>query len=239
MAFGPQGRLFVARNQGISWTDDLSKDDITWEKTRGLGQALFFNIDPHPTQEDIVLAGSWGNDLGFSEDGGQSIRSLHNGLETLSVLDVLWHPKEGQLTIGTIEGLFRTDDGGESWFKLPGLLTNQTITSLLQTEGNTIWAGAADGLWASQDYGVTWQRPESMPVATVLRTGQVTVADQSWLWAGTEGAGLWLSRDNGTTWQFAGLERLSVYNLLIDPNRPDYLIAATSDGIYAVRVLVQ
>ena len=78
-----------------------------------------------------------------------------------------------------------------------------------------------------------------MPVATVLRTGQVTVADQSWLWAGTEGAGLWLSRDNGTTWQFAGLERLSVYNLLIDPNRPDYLIAATSDGIYAVRVLVQ
>lgn len=233
MAFGPQGRLFVARTGGLAWADTLSSDPIVWQETNGLSEVLFFNVDPHPSDERALLAGTWGNDLGVSYDGGQTIASIHNGLETLSVLATLWHPAPGQLTIGAIEGLYRTDTFGEEWFKLPGPLKQQTVYSLLQTTDGAIWAGAADGLWLSRDYGASWEPATGMPAATVLRLGQIARGNELWLWAGAEEYGLWLSRDNGASWQFGGLAGLSIYNLLVDPAEPGRLIAATSAGIFA------
>ena len=231
MAFGPTGRLFVARNQGVAWADDLGREVIDWQETDGLEDVLLFNVDPHPTDPAVLLAGTWGNDLGMTNDGGQTMRSIRNGLETLSVLDVLWHPAEGQLTIGTIEGLYRTDNFGEDWFKLPGALKNQTIYSLHQTADSAIWAGAANGLWVSRDYGVTWQQVNDLPAATVLRLGQIMFQGQMWLWAGTETEGVWLSDDQGESWQFGGLSGYSIYNLLPHPQQPERLLAATEQGI--------
>jgi len=233
MAFGTEGRLFVARSDGVAWADHLAGTPVAWQEADGLNGVLFFSTNPHPTQPDLLWAGTWGNDVGVSKDGGQSLESLGNGLETLSVLDVLWHPRPGQVTVATIEGLYRTDDGGESWFKLPGSLTQQTVYNLLQTDDGTILAAAADGLWASSDYGLTWSRVESMPVATVLRLGRLTTpAGQDWLWAGTEADGLWLSNDGGHNWLFGGLAGRTVYNLLVDPLKSDSLIAATDRGIF-------
>lgn len=93
---------------------------------------------PHPEEEGVLWAGTWGNNVAVSSDGGATVAPLHNGLETLSALDVLWHPTPGQATIATIEGLYRTDDGGASWFKLPGPLMQQTVHSLLQTDDGVL-----------------------------------------------------------------------------------------------------
>jgi ligand-binding sensor domain-containing protein len=184
-----------------------------------------------------LWAGTWGNDIGVSQDGGETLVSLGNGLETLSVLDILWHPSPGQVTAATIEGLYRTDDGGRSWFQLPGPLTRQTIYNLLQTDDGTIWAAAADGLWASADYGVTWARAEGMPITTVVRLGLLATArGDTWFWAGTEGAGLWLSNDGGQTWYFGGLTDRTIYNLLSDPLQPNRLVAATEQGLFEASV---
>jgi photosystem II stability/assembly factor-like uncharacterized protein len=234
MAFGPEGRLFVARSGGVAWVDELGRDRVAWQESDGLDRVLFFAVKPHPTDPELLWAGTWGNDIGVSEDGGQTIESLGNGLETLSVLDLLWHPTPGQVTAATIEGLYRTDDGGESWFKLPGPLSRQTVYHLRQTDDGAILAAAADGLWATADYGATWDRVESMPVATVLRLGRLSLPDgQAWLWAGTEADGLWLSADRGRTWSFGGLPGRSVYNLLLDPQQPERLVAATDHGIFS------
>lgn len=233
MAFGANGRLFVAHASGLAWTDDLGGSTLNWQPAQGLAGVLFFSVSPHPTDPDLLWAGAWGNDIGVSDDGGQTLASLGNGLETLSILDVLWHPTPGQVTVGTIEGLYRTDDAGASWFKLPGPLGQQTVYHLFQSGDGMIWAGAADGLWASLDYGVNWTRVESMPPASVLRLGQFTGADgQVWLWAGTEADGLWLSADGGQSWLFGGLAGRTVYQLLPDPARPGRLAAATEQGIF-------
>ncbi len=235
MAFGPDGRLFLARTSGVAWTDDISIATIDWQEPDGLGRVLFFNVEPHPTDANLLLAGTWGNDVGVSENGGETLASIGNGLETLSVLDVLWHPTLGQVTVATIEGLYRTDDGGQSWFQLPGPLTQQTVYSLLQTEDGTIWAGAADGLWSSVDYGVTWDRVTDLPITTVLRLGTFSpTTTEPWLWAGAEPDGLWLSQDGGQTWGFAGLAGHTVYNLLLDDTDTTRLVAATDQGIFSV-----
>ena len=200
---------------------------------------LFFSVNPHPTDPDLLWAGTWGNDIGVSADGGQTLKSLGNGLETLSVLTVLWQPAPGQVTVGTIEGLYRTDDGGASWLKLPGPLSQQTVYSLLQTGDGTIWAAAADGLWTSAADGQNWTRLATIPPATVLRLGQFTdVAGAAWLWAGTEAGGLWLSADGGQNWLFGGLAGRTVYQLLPDPAQPDRLVTATEQGLFTAALPV-
>ena len=235
LAWGPQGRLFVAHGAGLVWSDDLAAAQIDWQQAGGLDRVTFFSANPHPEQAGLVWAGTWGNNVAASSDDGATVAPLHNGLETLSALDILWHPTPGQATIATIEGLFRTDDGGASWFKLPGPLMQQTVHSLMQTPDGAIWAGAADGLWRSDDYGASWQAVDGLPAMTVLRLGELALPDQaaSWLWAGTEGEGVWLSNDGGTTWLFGGLAGRSVARLLADPARPGWLLAASDAGLFS------
>lgn len=234
LAVGPANRVFVARSGGLAWTDAPTAGDVAWRPAAGLEGVTFFGVTPHPTDADTVWAGTWGNNVAVSKDGGATAAPLHNGLETLSALDVLWHATPGQVTIATIEGLYRTDDNGRSWFKLPGPLTHQTVYTLLQTDDGVLWAGAADGLWLSRDYGATWERAPGFPDVTVLRLGQVQAAGRRWLWAGSEGMGLWLSEEGGQRWRFGGLEGRSVYALLADRSAaPERLVAATDAGLWA------
>ncbi|MFN3983016.1 MAG: WD40/YVTN/BNR-like repeat-containing protein, partial [Caldilinea sp.] len=118
-----------------------------------------------------------------------------------------------------------------SWFNLPGALTRQTVYALLQGDDGVLWAGAADGLWRSNDYGVTWQRINALAATTVIRLGRIELPDGPLYWAGSEDAGLWLSRDLGATWRFGGLAERSVYALAA---AGEQLMAATDTGIAAI-----
>jgi len=231
MVLGGSGRLFLARADGVAWTDDLGAETVRWQETNGLSSVTIFTLSLETTVPERFWAGTWGNDIGVSNDGGVTMNRLGNGLETLSVLAILRHPTPEQVTVGTIEGLYRSDDGGATWFKLPGALSRQTIYALHQDDDGTIWAGSADGLWQSRDYGVSWARMPGVPPVTVLRLGTLDSAKGPLFWAGTEGAGLWWSRDRGQHWYSAGLDARTVYALLADPTRPGHLIAATDHGL--------
>ena len=236
LALGGNGRVYAANADGTAWSDNAFAADARWREPSDLDNLLYFSVNPSPFEPDVLWAGTWGNDIAVSNDGGATFDLLHNGLETLSVLDVLWHPTPGQVTIATIEGLFRSDDGGASWFKLPGPLEQQTVHSLLQGDDGVLWAGAADGLWRSDDFGASWVLAEGLPQATILRLGTLDAQQNSqqsrWLWAGSEGNGLWLSRDGGATWQFSGLPQHSIFQLLADPLDAGRVIVATERGIY-------
>lgn len=254
LAIGPNGRLYVGRSNGLATSDSW---EPPFQRAEELEQVSFLRVKPHPVEPNLVWSGTWGNNIAVSSDGGQTVSPLHNGLETLSGLDLIWHATPGQVTLATFAGLYRTDDGGQSWFKLSGPLMNQTIYALHQTVDGAIWAGTGNGLWLSHDYGVTWHAVEALADVTVLRLNSVTVPSPSllapspfvdrsretfvyaslqWVWAGTEGAGLWLSSNQGETWHFAGLPGRTVYHLFFDPTQARRLIAATDQGLFAVTV---
>jgi ligand-binding sensor domain-containing protein len=152
------------------------------------------------------------------------------------VLDVLWHAEPGRVTVGTIEGLYRSDDAGETWFKLPGPLTHQTVYALFQGVDGVLWVGAADGLWQTDESGTTWQRRDEIANVTVVGLGAIRGADgSSWLWTGTEGGGVWLSRDEGASWQFGTGSGLTAYDL-IESDSGSWMMA-TDDGLYRVTLL--
>ncbi len=229
-------RLYAGRRQGLAWTDTPLVEEPVWHETEGLNGVTFFRIHPDRFDADVVWGGTWGNSIGVSEDRGRTIAPLNNGLETLSALDIWQHETPGQYTIGTIEGLYRTDDGGETWFKLPGPLERQTVYAVLQTADGLLWAGVADGLWRSADYGVTWSRAGDLPAGTVLRVGTTTQGGSPLMWAATEGRGLWISKDGGRSWTPAGLDGLTVFT--VAPDGEGSLLAATAQGLYGVGPLL-
>ena len=114
------------------------------------------------------------------------------------------------------------------------------------TDANTIYVGApAGGFWKSVNGGQTWQtstdflanlgvsdialhptNPDTIYIITGDRDGGDTYA-----------YGLLKSYDGGATWQTTGLSfNVTQYykgnRVLIDPNNPNVLIVATSNGIY-------
>ncbi len=114
------------------------------------------------------------------------------------------------------------------------------------SDSNTFWVGApSGGIWKTTDGGKHWRpmgddlacigvadialypgRPDTLFIATGDRDSKEVYS-----------VGVLRSYDGGEHWQTTGLsfredEGIVVNRLLIRPDRPDTMIAATSDGIY-------
>jgi len=122
----------------------------------------------------------------------------------------------------------------------------------------TIFVGAASGgLWVTHNSGQTWatttdllpalsiadiainpNNTDTMYVATGDGYGYtVPEGNEQVFWGGTYSAGVMKSVDGGLTWNTTGLthtqDSMDVINrLLIDPNNPNILLAATHTGTY-------
>ncbi len=115
-------------------------------------------------------------------------------------------------------------------------------------DSNTFYVGApTGGLWKTTDGGVHWTPLGDMiscigisdialypghPDTIFIATGD---RDAGELYS----VGILRSNNGGTTWEETGLsfsreEKLSVNRLVIRPDQPDTMIAATSDGLYLI-----
>jgi photosystem II stability/assembly factor-like uncharacterized protein len=172
-------------------------------------------VDPHdPT---LVYGGTWGNNLARSDDGGRKWRPVHHGLETLTVHAILLNPANpDEIWVGTVEDVYRSADGGESWRALKGPRLGTTTYALRRDRSGAILAGTSDGLYRTADDGATWEKLNLGVSAAVVVLGEHEGA----LYAGTEGAGLYRSADGGQTWQAWGVSLAghSVYALLPRPD---------------------
>ncbi len=225
------GRIHLATARGL-WSTQTAITP-SWRQADGMERVRLFTVAPDADNVETLFVGSWGNAVGLSEDGGSSLISLGNGLETLSILSILQHRDGMTTTVATIEGLYQSKDQDRRWTALPGPLAQQTIYALHEDAAGTLWAGAADGLWLSGDKGTTWVRQADIGARTVIRVGVIEQnEDRAIFWAGTESAGLWYSADGGRTWQHGGLPGRSVFRLVADPAASERLLVATDDGLY-------
>ena len=236
LAFRDDGRLFAALDTGLAWTETAGAPEPAWRLAEGMEGVTFFNALPLPWSETDgarrVWAGTWGNAIGASADGGATMASLPGDLDTLSVPAILYETSPLQAIVGTAEGLYRSSDDGATWAKMPGPLGAQTIYALLRAANGALIAGATNGLWVSYDFGATWDRAVGVPETTVVSLGALADSEgRALLWAGTEGAGLWLSR-GATVWRAGGLAGRSVYQVISPPGATGWL-AATDSGLYA------
>lgn len=108
---------------------------------------------------------------------------------------------------------------------------------------NTIYIGApSGGFWRSYDNGTTWETTsQNLPTLGVSAI-VVNPKDPNIIYMGTgdrdandaPGLGVYKSFDGGTTWaqKNSGMGNITVNKMLIHPNYPNIVLAATEKGVY-------
>lgn len=252
---GPQdvpiftGSLYRSDNLGGSW----QRIDAGLPR-RGTQHLA---VSPSFPEDYALFAALKATDEGLgiwkSLDGGRSWRMTNRGLSDLAVTDLAISPSYTQdLTLFATSrkgGLYRSEDGGESWVQLTGLYCPgdahpqpPTGVFLSPTYGRIITADgsqagtqdrtlfvAHDGLYRSKDGGETWQ---SMNLSLSSLAFSPNFARDQTVFGWTGQGGLFRSTDGGDSWQpaSAGLA-LNGYgwgHVIVSPDFP------TSQTLYFV-----
>lgn len=146
-------------------------------------------------------------------------------------------------------GVWKTEDGGSSWFNVSDGFFGNSIgaIAIADSDPNIIYVGGGevtvrgnvshgDGMWKSIDGGKTWSHiglddSQTIPRIRVHPTDPdlVYVAVLGHLYGPNQQRGVFRSKDGGENWErilFAS-EEAGAVDLIIDPNNPRVLYAAT------------
>lgn len=140
----------------------------------------------------------------------------------------------GRLFAASVDGLYRSEDGGQTWERRPQYLLGHNVLSLALdgTTGGRLHAGTNLGLYSSDDGGASWTQAESVGSGILsLATGPT---GSGAVYAGTFGRGVYISHDSGTTWAQSGLRESGIiFDLATSALDAGAVYAGTSDGLFA------
>ncbi len=139
----------------------------------------------------------------------------------------------------TQTGIFRSEDGGQSWAVAnKGLPTLQISALAFAPNGTAFAGGLTGGIAISTNQGRTWYMTRSAgldrPVSAIAPSPRY--AEDATLLVGTDGGGVMRSADRGNHWAQANFRLLDLNVLALacapvwEKNEP--VFAATADGVY-------
>ena len=148
------------------------------------------------------------------------------------------------LYAGTEQGVYRSNDGGDSWARVDSPMNDLEIWALAidPANPNTLFAGTCpSALFRSQDGGGSWRKldvdlaEECVGIPIVPRVTSILVdpEDSQTVYAGIEIDGMRISRDGGDSWSEGseGLSSLDIHGLAVVPGSPKTLVAATNNDV--------
>ena len=206
-----------------------------------------------PSDPNRIILGTSAGQLFVSQDGGNSWNLFaHLGPGEDYVIDhVIFDPTSPATMYAAAWGLFgeneggvfRSDDGGQSWRELMGA-HNHSIRAMAiaPSDHNVLVIAAVDGVFRSGDAGATWNRisPEN-PMAIENHSSLknfVSVAidpqNPDVIYAGTQHLP-WKTTDGGAHWHNLKegiLDDSDVFSIIIDPRKPSRVYASACSGIY-------
>jgi len=265
-AGGSGGGVWKTENGGTTWAAVFehkpvsaigyvaiapSNKDVVWV---GTGEA-------NPRNDDISGDGVW-----KSTDGGKTFK--HMGLDgSMYVSSILIDAKNPNVVlVGALgdvsadsadRGVYRTTDGGKTWTKtlfvgprsgVADLARNPKIPGVVfagvwqvrRTPWNLDSGGPDDGLYRSDDGGVTWRKLEGhgLPAPPMGRVGvAIAPSNPKRVFAviqSKEGV-LWRSDDGGATWRRISSDTIVnqrpfyYSHVWVDPQNDNHLIAQSVD----------
>ena len=157
----PGPSLFVGTNRGLFHSPDGGDD---WEKLgNGLPEVAVLSLDvsSYFVIEPVVFAGLAGRGIYRSRDGGESFEPVSGeDWADQSVRAIYWW--KSTLFVGTDEGLFVSNDAGESWESASVELEGEKILAISiptaeSPVGSDILVGTERGVFKSSDGATTWQ----------------------------------------------------------------------------------
>ena len=258
--------LFAQDRDKSVWADE----NFSGLKLRSIGPALMAgriaDIAIHPGDDNIWYVAVGSGNVWKTVNAGvtwkpifDDQRSYSTGCITIDPNnpDIIWlgtGENVGGRHVGYGDGIYRSDDGGESWTNM-GLGESEHISRIVIHPDNSdvIWVAAQGPLWSkggergifkSSDGGKSWERvlgdkewvgateividprnPNRLYAATWQRHRTIAA-----YMGGGPGTGLYRSGDGGESWEklTKGLptSNMGKIGLAISPQKPDILYAA-------------
>ncbi len=181
-----------------------------------------------------------------SDDGGKSWKPMTGGMPPTAATHILLDGGSLYVT-GFGRGVFRSDDGGSTWsLKNQGLPEKEPFAWRLakagdgalylviarRSERGEIGNDRDGSLYRSTDRAETWEKV-NLPDGVNGPNGlAVDPADPrrlylaAWARQGARNGGIYVSTDRGATWRRAHDGDQHVYDVTIDPRRPQVLYAS-------------
>lgn len=206
-------KILLSTDNGDTWNVILS---AYTEGTIGIGP-----------NDEIYIAGYstvlYSYDYGNTWNQREITYTAPDSTQTSTIIFCIETDKDGSVYLGTMGGVFRSDDRGNSWKRLVNGMFIKDIRSLLVSSTNKILAGSnsiVNGIYISTDKGENWQ-----DVNMASMDGQIffSLAEDSLgnLYAGGINK-LFFSIDNGSSWQVISNVKSSFTDMLIDKNNNIY-----------------
>jgi hypothetical protein len=153
-----------------------------------------------------------------SQDGGGhwSLNSLRGMIVNVIVQQPRNH---AEFLAGTEEnGLFRSNDGGQTWYSAGPSVSRATVYTIAvgESKPSTIFIGTfGEGIFRSVDGGKTWEQKSDGLKNLDIHSIVVLPSDPNIVLAGTLNGGLYRSTDGGETWVFSSQEDAQVWGLSV------------------------
>jgi len=176
---------------------------------RGMNGGTVECIAIDPKNSDVIYAGTWGNGIYKSKDGGQNWSKINQNLKSPYIYDIAIDPQNSQHILASVykQGVNQSFNGGKTWRRTTGIPKGAVI------------------------YTIDFHPQNSSIVFIGLREPTITYPNGTKDYPG----GVFKSLDGGSTWvrKSGGLPYDYVYDLGIDPNNPDVIYTAMHDtGVY-------
>ncbi|HXQ54193.1 MAG TPA: hypothetical protein VN802_24065 [Stellaceae bacterium] len=207
-------RLLVATSKGVSVLE-RSAPGAEWRPAgTTLTETHATTLTTVPGQAG-VFAGTHGDGVFYSADGGAHWEQRNNGLAIKDVYSIAANARDGGITLyaGTQPAsLFRSRDLGKSWEEMP---------SIRQVPGTEFW---------------TFPAPPRIAHTKMI---VVDPRNPDWIYAAIEQGALLKTRDGGRTWR--ELDSYSrpddrayrdIHQVMLVPSRPETVFMTTGVGLY-------
>ena len=200
LAAGLPNGIIRSINNGTSWQSawiDQTQTSITC-----------LTSSPNVSKDHVWLAGTRGDGILRSTDGGRHWELSNWGLRDFTVLELVtaptWEKREYAFAV-TLEGVYQSPNGGRAWRLVSeGLQGERPQTCAFSPSfaiDQTVWVGTeAENLYRSENRGLAWEKLQNVPRQWRTINSMLAISEQILLVAaGLEG--IWRSPNGGQDWE--------------------------------------